>query len=227
MIKKSIKLLGVIALAFSFASCSDEIDELLDQLATTSTYEEKVSLNLPDTTQPGEKQTLYTGHFRIVDLTGDDAPSELGGDISNAAEITIDDLFLKIESVQAITDNHLPEMSGRVLFFRADNYDESTLPADDISGSQLPEQIQAGDIIGSIETKSSDFKQGDRWTYEDGEGTFSLDIDKNDVLDNVISSIQSGGKVGVAVYMEYTGETPFSTDITLGITAAFRINLRN
>lgn len=223
--RKTITFLGAVALAFSMTSCDDEINDLLEELKTTPTYEQTMAIDLPDTTKPGENQTLYTGHYRIIDLEGQGAPEELNGDISNATKITIEELFLRMESVQAVTDNHMPEMSGRVIFFRADNYDESNLPADDISGSELPEGVFGEDLIGSIETNSSDFKQGDRWTYEDGEGTFYLDIDREDILENVVNAISTNGKVGVAVYMEFNGETPFEAEATLGLTAGLTIEI--
>lgn len=223
--RNSIAFLSAIAFVFSMTSCEDEVNDLLEEVKTTPTYEQSMNIDLPDTTKPGENQTLYTGHYRIIDLEGQGAPEELNGDISNATKITIEELFLRMESVQAVTDNHMPEMSGRVIFFRADNFDENNLPADDISGSELPEGVFGEDLIGSIETNSSDFKQGDRWTYEDGEGTFYLDIDKEDILNNVVSAISSNGKVGVALYMKYTGETPFTAEATLGMTAGLTIQI--
>ncbi|MCC5918563.1 MAG: hypothetical protein JJU02_14670 [Cryomorphaceae bacterium] len=220
--KKVITSLSALALIFSMTSC-DELGDMLN-ISAEPTFEESMSIDLPDSANPGMSQTAYMGYYRIIDLEGgEEAPKELGGDISKATEISIKELYFKIGGVNAITTTHTPTVGGKVIFFQADHFDENSFPDDAISGSELPEGLFDGGLIGTINTESTNFSELDRWSYNDGEGTFTLKIDEEEILENVVSAICSKGKVGVAVYMEFNGEMPFAAEAALGMTVDLSI----
>ncbi len=237
--KTSLKLLLPVCFGLMLTSC----DELEDSLTVSlqPTFEESMSIDFPDSTRPGEIQTMYMLFTRKIDLGGEQAPTELRGNVESMVNLELSELYLKIEGVNG--EPTIPKrFEGYISFFPGETFDEKAFPSDTFDPTSFPGDAFDPDAdLGVNFDRTEILREQLEFTYVgsgggtgkadfiilengEGEGKYLINLSEETVqiLENRL--LDDGG-IGIGLAIEFNGDMPFSADFILGMQFDLDVSL--
>jgi hypothetical protein len=229
--KKITRILFSAFIALSVTSC-EELENAFG-ITLEPTFEETMSIDFPDTTRPGETQTMYILFTRKIDLHGAQAPEELRGQTEALINVKLEELYIAFGGV--IGEEIIPKtLEGYITFIPGDTFDEKTIPGDTFDPQFFPSdtfdpQAELGTNFGGTELIREELEftyigsgggAGSRRviTFEngDGEGKYQISLSKENI-EMLENRLLDDGEIAFGLALEYNGDMPFGVDVTLGM----------